>query len=62
MVPITALVLAVPVAVRMWCSCSPTRREVRPFSAIEIYCRSASIIFGLWGIFVLAPNQADREV
>jgi phosphate transport system permease protein len=56
---ITALVLAVPVAVGIavfLTQYAPTRLA-RPFAAIvDLLAAVPSIVFGLWGIFVLAPQ------
>lgn len=56
---LTALVLAVPVAVGIaifLTQYAPTRLA-RPFGAIvDLLAAVPSIIFGLWGIFVLAPR------
>ena len=54
-----ALVLAVPVAVgiAVFLTQYAPARLARPFGAIvDLLAAVPSIIFGLWGIFVLAPN------
>lgn len=54
-----ALVLAVPVAVGVaaFLSRYAPRRLARPFGAtIDLLAAVPSIIFGIWGIFVLAPK------
>ncbi|WP_142274616.1 phosphate ABC transporter permease subunit PstC [Mycobacterium scrofulaceum] len=56
---LTALVLAVPVAVgiAVFLTQYAPKRLARPFGAIvDLLAAVPSIIFGLWGIFVLAPN------
>ncbi|COT95308.1 phosphate ABC transporter [Mycobacterium tuberculosis] len=56
---ITALVLAVPVAVgiAVFLTHYAPRRLSRPFGAmVDLLAAVPSIIFGLWGIFVLAPK------
>lgn len=56
---ITALVLAVPVAVgiAVFLTQYAPRRLSRPFGAIvDLLAAVPSIVFGLWGIFVLAPK------
>src|SRR5882757_1897005 len=54
-----ALALAVPVAVgiAVFLTQYAPRRLARPFGAmVDLLAAVPSIIFGLWGIFVLAPN------
>ena len=62
----SALVLAVPVAVgiAMFLTQYAPARLSRPFGAIvDLLAAVPSIIFGLWGIFVLAPTlRAGRGV
>lgn len=56
---LTALVLAVPVAVgiAVFLTQYAPKRLARPFGAIvDLLAAVPSIIFGLWGIFVLAPK------
>ena len=56
---LTALVVAVPVAVgiAVFLTQYAPKRLARPFGAIvDLLAAVPSIIFGLWGIFVLAPN------
>jgi len=56
---ISALVLAVPVAVgiAVFLTQYAPKRLARPFAAmVDLLAAVPSIIFGLWGIFVLAPN------
>ena len=56
---LTALVMAVPVAVgiAVFLTQYAPKRLARPFGAIvDLLAAVPSIIFGLWGIFVLAPN------
>ncbi len=56
---ITALVLAVPIAVgiAVFLTQYAPRRLARPFAAmVDLLAAVPSIIFGLWGIFVLAPK------
>ncbi|MGZ4562647.1 MAG: phosphate ABC transporter permease subunit PstC [Mycobacterium sp.] len=56
---LTALVLAVPVAVgiAVFLTQYAPKRLARAFGAIvDLLAAVPSIIFGLWGIFVLAPN------
>jgi phosphate transport system permease protein len=56
---LSALVLAVPVAVgiAVFLTQYAPARLSRPFGAIvDLLAAVPSIIFGLWGIFVLAPN------
>ncbi|VBA42206.1 Phosphate transport system permease protein PstC 2 [Mycobacterium attenuatum] len=56
---ITALALAVPVAVgiAVFLTHYSPRRLSRPFGAIvDLLAAVPSIVFGLWGIFVLAPQ------
>lgn len=56
---ITALVLAVPVAVgiAVFLTQYAPQRLARPFAAmVDLLAAVPSIIFGLWGIFVLAPK------
>jgi phosphate transport system permease protein len=56
---ITALVLAVPVAVgiAVFLTQYAPKRLARPFAAmVDLLAAVPSIIFGLWGIFVLAPK------
>lgn len=56
---ITALVLAVPVAVgiAVFLTQYAPKRLARPFGAVvDLLAAVPSIIFGLWGIFVLAPK------
>ncbi|WP_156686472.1 phosphate ABC transporter permease subunit PstC [Mycobacterium sp. Marseille-P9652] len=56
---ITALVLAVPVAVgiALFLTQYAPKRLARPFAAmVDLLAAVPSIIFGLWGIFVLAPK------
>jgi phosphate transport system permease protein len=56
---ITALVLAVPVAVgiAVFLTQYAPARLARPFAAIvDLLAAVPSIVFGLWGIFVLAPQ------
>ena len=56
---VTALVLAVPIAVgiAVFLTQYAPARLSRPFGAIvDLLAAVPSIIFGLWGIFVLAPN------
>jgi phosphate transport system permease protein len=55
----TALVLAVPVAVgiAVFLTQYAPARMARPFAAmVDLLAAVPSIIFGLWGIFVLAPQ------
>lgn len=56
---LSALVLAVPIAVgiAVFLTQYAPRRLARPFGAIvDLLAAVPSIIFGLWGIFVLAPQ------
>jgi phosphate transport system permease protein len=56
---VTALVVAVPVAVgiAVFLTQYAPQRLARPFAAIvDLLAAVPSIIFGLWGIFVLAPK------
>lgn len=56
---VSALVLAVPIAVgiAVFLTQYAPRRLARPFGAIvDLLAAVPSIIFGLWGIFVLAPQ------
>ncbi|WP_156749898.1 phosphate ABC transporter permease subunit PstC [Mycobacterium sp. E2479] len=56
---LSALVLAVPVAVgiAVFLTQYAPRRLARPFGAVvDLLAAVPSIIFGLWGIFVLAPQ------
>jgi phosphate transport system permease protein len=56
---ITALVLALPVAVgiAVFLTQYAPKRLARPFGAmVDLLAAVPSIIFGLWGIFVLAPK------
>ncbi|OBF04138.1 phosphate ABC transporter permease subunit PstC [Mycobacterium sp. ACS4054] len=56
---LTALVLAVPVAVgiAVFLTQYAPKRLARPFGAVvDLLAAVPSIIFGLWGIFVLAPK------
>lgn len=56
---LTALVLAVPIAVgiAVFLTQYAPKRLARPFGAIvDLLAAVPSIIFGLWGIFVLAPK------
>ncbi|MGB8387916.1 phosphate ABC transporter permease subunit PstC [Mycobacterium sp.] len=56
---ITALVLAVPIAVgiAVFLTQYAPKRLARPFGAmVDLLAAVPSIIFGLWGIFVLAPK------
>ncbi|WP_275578865.1 phosphate ABC transporter permease subunit PstC [Mycobacterium riyadhense] len=56
---ISALVLAVPIAVgiAVFLTQYAPRRLSRPFGAmVDLLAAVPSIIFGLWGIFVLAPK------
>lgn len=56
---VSALVLAVPVAVgiAVFLTQYAPKRLARPFGAIvDLLAAVPSIIFGLWGIFVLAPK------
>jgi phosphate transport system permease protein len=56
---ISALVLAVPVAVgiAVFLTQYAPERLARPFAVVvDLLAAVPSIIFGLWGIFVLAPN------
>lgn len=56
---ITALALAVPIAVgiAVFITQYAPKRLARPFGAIvDLLAAVPSIIFGLWGIFVLAPK------
>jgi phosphate transport system permease protein len=56
---LTALVVAVPVAVgiAVFLTQYAPKRFARPFAAIvDLLAAVPSIIFGLWGIFVLAPQ------
>ncbi|BDB44830.1 MULTISPECIES: phosphate ABC transporter permease subunit PstC [Mycobacterium] len=56
---ITALALAVPIAVgiAVFVTQYAPKRLSRPFSAmVDLLAAVPSIIFGLWGIFVLAPK------
>lgn len=56
---ISALVLAVPVAVgiAVFLTQYAPKRLARPFAAmVDLLAAVPSIIFGLWGIFVLAPK------
>ncbi|OBH22986.1 phosphate ABC transporter permease subunit PstC [Mycobacterium sp. E342] len=56
---LTALAVAVPVAVgiAVFLTQYAPKRLARPFGAIvDLLAAVPSIIFGLWGIFVLAPN------
>jgi len=56
---ISALVLAVPVAVgiAVFLTQYAPKRLARPFAAVvDLLAAVPSIIFGLWGIFVLAPR------
>ena len=56
---ISALVLAVPIAVgiAVFLTQYAPKRLARPFGAIvDLLAAVPSIIFGLWGIFVLAPK------
>jgi len=56
---ITALVVAVPVAVgiAVFLTQYVPKRLARPFAAmVDLLAAVPSIIFGLWGIFVLAPK------
>lgn len=56
---LTALVLAVPVAVgiAVFLTQYAPRRLARPFGAVvDLLAAVPSIVFGLWGIFVLAPQ------
>lgn len=56
---LTALVLAVPVSVgiAVFLTQYAPKRLARPFGAIvDLLAAVPSIIFGLWGIFVLAPK------
>jgi phosphate transport system permease protein len=56
---VSALVLAVPVAVgiAVFLTQYAPKRLARPFAAIvDLLAAVPSIIFGLWGIFVLAPK------
>ncbi|MCV7377927.1 phosphate ABC transporter permease subunit PstC [Mycobacterium alsense] len=56
---ITALMLAVPIAVgiAVFLTQYAPKRLARPFGAmVDLLAAVPSIIFGLWGIFVLAPQ------
>src|SRR5689334_24801422 len=56
---VSALVLAVPVAVgiAVFLTQYAPKRLARPFGAVvDLLAAVPSIIFGLWGIFVLAPQ------
>jgi phosphate transport system permease protein len=56
---LTALVVAVPVAVgiAVFLTQYAPKRFARPFAAmVDLLAAVPSIIFGLWGIFVLAPQ------
>lgn len=56
---LTALLLAVPVAVgiAIFLTQYAPKRLARPFAAmVDLLAAVPSIIFGLWGIFVLAPK------
>ncbi len=56
---LTALVLSVPVAVgiALFLTQYAPKRLARPFAAmVDLLAAVPSIIFGLWGIFVLAPK------
>ena len=56
---VSALVLAVPIAVgiAVFLTQYSPKRLARPFGAIvDLLAAVPSIIFGLWGIFVLAPK------
>ncbi|MBW0014669.1 phosphate ABC transporter permease subunit PstC [Mycobacterium sp.] len=56
---VSALVLAVPVAVgiAVFLTQYAPKRFARPFAAmVDLLAAVPSIIFGLWGIFVLAPQ------
>lgn len=56
---LSALVLAVPIAVgiAVFLTQYAPRRLARPFGAVvDLLAAVPSIIFGLWGIFVLAPQ------
>ena len=56
---VTALALAVPIAVgiAVFVTQYAPKRLSRPFSAmVDLLAAVPSIIFGLWGIFVLAPR------
>jgi phosphate transport system permease protein len=56
---VTALVLALPVAVgiAVFLTQYAPKRLARPFGAmVDLLAAVPSIIFGLWGIFVLAPK------